>query len=59
MLTETRHTITLHTHSVPSALRRKPEMVYNVAHHNNVYNVAHHNNVYVRNMSGFDITAKL
>jgi hypothetical protein len=31
-------------------LRRKPAAVYNVAYHNNVY---------VRNMSGFDITAKL
>jgi hypothetical protein len=50
MLTETRHTITLHIHSVPCDLRQKPAMVYNVAHHNNVY---------VRNMSGFDITAKL
>jgi hypothetical protein len=50
MFTETRHSITLHIHSVPYALRRKSAMVYNVAHHNNVY---------VLNMSGFDITAKM
>jgi hypothetical protein len=50
MLTETRHSMTLHIHSVPCVPRRKPAVVYNVAHRNNVY---------VRNMSGFDIIAKL
>jgi hypothetical protein len=50
VLTETRRSMTLHIHSVPCTVRPKPAVVYNVAHHNNVY---------VRNMSGFDITAKL
>jgi len=50
MLTDTHRSMTLHINIVPCILRRKPAVIYDVTHHNNVY---------VRNMSGFDITAKL
>ena len=50
VLMETRRSITWHINSFPCALRRMPTVIYNVARHNNVY---------VRNMSGFDIKAKL